>query len=622
MTEHALPRRWAQSAWRIIWLRPMRWWQAVATMLASYRAHGLCLLPMWGVLAAIGVGSLVCVFGVAEGTSVGADDSTADLGLHLAPIASALFGWLTEQFLQAADVLAAWWPKSPTLSVVTMASGATLALCCLLSFVLAPTVAYLRVRHRAGRRRQSHGTASWGTRGDARAAGLLLEGNASPQLLLGAHPKTAFAPRALHQVDAHVLTCAATGAGKGTGCVIYNLLTYEGSTFVLDLKGENYSVTSDARLQMQHAVVRLDPFNLSGKPSHSVNWLAAIDPQTAEGVSEAATLADSLVVRTNAEDSHWDDSAIYLLQGLILHAASLPAELRHMGQVRAWLTGGEAELHRTLEDVVTMDAGTDVCVAARVARTYLAKEARERSSVLSTAIRHTRFLDDPRLVETLRRHDFAFAELKTHKRTVYLMLPPDTLGAYRGYVRATLALALRAMVQEPTRPQHNVLFLLDEFAQLGRLAPVEEAIAILRGYHVRLWLFFQDLSQLRTTYRNWESFVANCALQIFGTQDLGTARYVSDLLGHETHRLQTQGHSRNEGDSGRSSMATQHNESFVGRPLLTPDEVRRLSPREVLVFARTQKPQRLELLDYRNDKRVQSKAAANPNYGPAAPVRL
>lgn len=46
--------------------------------------------------------------------------------------------------------------------------------------------------------------------------------------------------------DGHILTCAPTGAGKGLGGVIPNLLDYPGSAFVLDFKGENYAVTSRA----------------------------------------------------------------------------------------------------------------------------------------------------------------------------------------------------------------------------------------------------------------------------------------------------------------------------------------------------------------------------------------
>ena len=64
--------------------------------------------------------------------------------------------------------------------------------------------------------------------------------------------------------DAHLLTIAPTGAGKGIGCVIPNLLAYSGSVLVTDPKGENYAVTAGRRRAMGQRVMALDPFGLVG----------------------------------------------------------------------------------------------------------------------------------------------------------------------------------------------------------------------------------------------------------------------------------------------------------------------------------------------------------------------
>jgi hypothetical protein len=48
--------------------------------------------------------------------------------------------------------------------------------------------------------------------------------------------------------------------------------------------------------------------------------------------------------------------------------------------------------------------------------------------------------------------------------------------------------------------QPYVLFLLDEFAALGRLEPVERAMGLMAGYGVQLWPILQDLHQLRGSY--------------------------------------------------------------------------------------------------------------------------
>jgi hypothetical protein len=52
----------------------------------------------------------------------------------------------------------------------------------------------------------------------------------------------------------------------------------------------------------------------------------------------------------------------------------------------------------------------------------------------------------------------------------------------------------RSRLRTPT------LFLLDEFAALGRLEAVERAMGLMAGYGLQLWPILQDLSQLRDLY--------------------------------------------------------------------------------------------------------------------------
>ena len=54
--------------------------------------------------------------------------------------------------------------------------------------------------------------------------------------------------------------------------------------------------------------------------------------------------------------------------------------------------------------------------------------------------------------------------------------------------------------EPPERPEGAVLFLLDEFAALGRLEAVERAMGLMAGYGLQLWPILQDLSQLRALY--------------------------------------------------------------------------------------------------------------------------
>ena len=131
---------------------------------------------------------------------------------------------------------------------------------------------------------------------------------------------------------------------------------------------------------------------------------------------------------------------------------------------------------------------------------HLGKSDREAAGVLSAAQRHTHFLDSPRMVAVLSRSDFRFADLKRRNVSVFLVLPPDRLATYSRWLRLLVAQSLTDMARDPAKPAAPVLYLLDEFAALGHLAPVERAMGLMAGYGVQLWPILQDVHQLRATY--------------------------------------------------------------------------------------------------------------------------
>jgi type IV secretion system protein VirD4 len=137
------------------------------------------------------------------------------------------------------------------------------------------------------------------------------------------------------------------------------------------------------------------------------------------------------------------------------------------------------------------------------------------------------------------------------------------------------------MARTALRSPSPVLFLLDEFAALGRLEPVERAMGLMAGYGVQLWPILQDLHQLRGTYGTAAgSFLANAGLvQVFNVNDTDTADWVSRALGEATEAYETgsKGRTRHaQWLAGSTSAGTA--DHLVRRALLTPDEVRRLAP--------------------------------------------
>ena len=86
-------------------------------------------------------------------------------------------------------------------------------------------------------------------------------------------------------------------------------------------------------------------------------------------------------------------------------------------------------------------------------------------------------------------------------------------------------------------------------------------------------------------------------MQIFGVNDHDSAKLVSDLLGQETVVFETMSRAIDAEETG-ISFGAQH----VGRPLLTPDEVRTLREDLQLVFLAGQRPIVAAKLKYYADR--------------------
>jgi type IV secretion system protein VirD4 len=387
--------------------------------------------------------------------------------------------------------------------------------------------------------------------------------------------------------EAHLLTIAPTRSGKGVGAIIPNLLTADRSVLCIDPKGENARITARARGRFGPVHV-LDPFDISGQPSAAFNPLAGLDPDSLDLAEDAALLADALVHDPPGQvgEAHWNEEAKALIAGVILYVVCEERpEARTLATVRELLTLSPGDFAATL--AIMQESPSAGGLVRRAANRHLGKNEREASGVLSSAQRHTHFLDSVRINGTMARSDFRFADLKETKATVFLVLPPERLDAYSRWLRLMVAQAIHDLARSPARPAAPVLFLLDEFAALGRLEPVERAFGLMAGYGLQLWPILQDMHQLWSAYgKKAGTFVSNAGIvQIFNVADVETASWVSKSIGATTMSYQTTGTSTSRGGmqlfETKSTSTTAH---LSRRELMTPDEIMRLdSSLEILL---------------------------------------
>jgi len=333
--------------------------------------------------------------------------------------------------------------------------------------------------------------------------------------------------------DRHLLTVAGTRAGKTSTVLLHNLATYPGSMVVTDPKGELARATAHVRRAMGQRVFVLDPFGelKADLPSSaSYNPFAELGFGRADLVApDAAIAADALIIG-NEDDPHWTDSARNLIRALILYLMTTEGRAT-LRRVRELLQVSD---HVALFERMTLMSAFGG-VVSQAGASFLAKAregTKEFASILSTAQEQTAPLDDIRHVSDAS--DFQLGDLSGGNITIYAVLPGMRMATHFRWLRLIVQMALAAVERHPVpRGRLPVLFMLEEFAALGAMRPIEVAAGLLAGAGVRLWPVVQDFTQLKANYpKSWETFVGNAGtIQAFAVGEMTTADYLSRMLG-------------------------------------------------------------------------------------------
>jgi type IV secretion system protein VirD4 len=400
--------------------------------------------------------------------------------------------------------------------------------------------------------------------------------------------------------NAHIMSIAPTGAGKGQTSIIPNLLKWPGSCFVIDPKGENAGATVRQRRRLNDAVFVLDPFSIAQVPERaSFNPLDFIELGPA-GITQADRLADTLIVKEpGGENSHFSNEGRALLKAIILHVRSAPAYEGHrnLGTINQIACAPLALLGDKDKPGQMMDNPAYDGLVSRTALRMRSKGDREGPAVWSTVQANlSQFLDDPRVAESLSRTTpgLDFRNLQTGKVSVFAVLPVQYLETFARWLRLLVGAALDRLLagmSEQTKPDPPVLFVLDEFAHLGNLEAVKTAYGLARGAGVKVWAILQSLSQLDDIYgqHGRENFIANSgAIEIFNMSDNVGCKYFSEKMGTRDVEMSTvtaadvMQRDRPEGGSHTDTV----NFSLDQRPWMRPHEIATLDPQMKIVFRR------------------------------------
>jgi type IV secretion system protein VirD4 len=417
-----------------------------------------------------------------------------------------------------------------------------------------------------------------------------------------------------------VILAAPTRSGKGVGVVIPNLLDYRESAVVLDIKQENFDLTSGWRQSIGHEIYLFNPF-AEDRRSHRWNALTYVSNDPAFRVSDLQAIGAMLYPDGDDKDKFWTGQARNAFLAFTLYlfeqAESLPGSPKPtLGQVLRLSSGDGTELKPYLQK---MAEAPFLSAQARTAFAGLLSQADVTfASIIGSFREPLNPWLNPVLDAATSGDDFRLDDVRRKRMTIYVGIQPNKLAESRLIVNLFFSQLIN--VNTKTLPQndkalkHQCLLLMDEFTSIGRVDIISKAVSYMAGYNIRLLPIIQSMAQLDAVYGKELSrtIITNHALQIiYAPREQQDANDYSEMLGYTT--VQRRSRTRSHGPSSSVS----DNEVLERRALMLPQELKAMGPdKEIVLYEGLPHPVLCAKIKYYKDsyftKRLLEKAEVKP----------
>jgi type IV secretion system protein VirD4 len=384
-----------------------------------------------------------------------------------------------------------------------------------------------------------------------------------------------------------VILAAPTRSGKGVGVVIPNLLDYRESAVVLDIKQENFDLTSGWRQSIGHEVYLFNPF-AEDRRTHRWNPMTYVSPDPAFRVSDLQSIAAMLYPDADDKDKFWVSQArnAFLAFSLYLferYEQDRSAEKPTLGAVLRVASGDGGELKPYLQKLVQAPF---LSSHAQTAFAGLLSQADVTfASIIGSFREPLNPWLNPVLDAATSADDFRLDDVRRRRMTIYVGIQPNKLAESRLIVNLFFSQLInvntKVLPQNDASLKHQCLLLMDEFTAIGRVDIIAKAVAYMAGYNLRLLPIIQSMAQLDAVYGKEVSrtIITNHALQIiYAPREQQDANDYSEMLGYTTIRRRARTRSHGQGRN------VSDNEVLEKRALMLPQELKAMGPEKEIVL--------------------------------------
>lgn len=419
----------------------------------------------------------------------------------------------------------------------------------------------------------------------------------------------------------HKLICGGSGSRKTVSQAIPEIMQSMKrgeSVIVTDPKGDIYSRTYQMAKRLGYKV---KVFNLK-EPlvSDSINILKFIEQDT----KLARTFVDILIVNSNADGKGKGDVWENGERGLILFGClyvkchlDIPEEEKTLPYVYNFLTT------TPYENILSIVNGLPKDSAARKAfAIFLQAPENLRGSIFSGISSRLQSLIDEKIQAITQYDEIDLLAPGTEKCLYYVIIDDqdDSLNYYAALLFSFLFIKLTrfADLRDDERLPVPVNFLLDEFANIGKVPNFPTKLATIRSRDINCTIILQDIAQLKEMYPGaaYTSIVSNCSIAILlGTNDSEeTALFWSNKLGTMTVIPHSESEHRTTGFFSKvfRNREFKQTQGEGKRQLMLPEELTNMPNNRCIVSVQNNPPIMLEKFGFWEHEMAEMITKENP----------
>lgn len=376
----------------------------------------------------------------------------------------------------------------------------------------------------------------------------------------------------------HVVAIVPTGGGKTSSLLLPQLESLDDvSIVVTDPKGEIHHKTKKMMHQKGYAIAHLNLY----EPEKSIRYNLLQGCKTPD---EVRKLAETIL-----GDDQWGKLSQDVFQAFLFKAWEKGESL---SEVIEYIANSSNDILE-MELEMFSDVGDDSLLAFK----QFAKTAQGDSyvsSVFATINGKLGIFKFKNIRAISEQPNFHFGMLREHKIILYISYPEDEAAIYQPFLASFYYQMMNQVKAHPSVNQTGgykgkrglpVYFLLDEFANIGKLPAIDEFLSTIRSKDMSLEIFLQSYAQLEKQYgRNIaDIIIENCKTKVtMAGVTKESAQLFSDLAG----KTMIESTSISYGEGKSTSMST----SRQAQEVVTMDDVRRMKKYDLFIVSANLRP--------------------------------